>query len=301
MKPTILVGNGINSINNNLSWSDLLIEVIEDLKVDVDTNNIWEKPFPLLYEEIYIKAIQISNISEFRVKKMISDKVGAIASNEIHQRITSGIFSDILTTNYEHTLEECIASDSKYPNLGLVKESKFSIFRHSAINDINFWHIHGDMNKPGSILLGYEQYSGQLQMMRNYVVSGTNYQSKKAHFNPLMTRLGKRNYELTSWIDHFFKGKMHIVGLTLDFIESDLWWLITYRARKKFEKSRNNKLYKDFLRVLRDSEIYYYYPEKYYNEEKNQLMEANDIKTIVIDQEGISFYHKVLDMIEAKK
>ena len=194
MKPTILVGNGINSINNKLSWSDLLIDVIKELKVDVDLNNFWEKPFPLLYEEIYIKAIQINDVPELAVKKMIGDKVGAITSNEIHRRIISGAFADILTTNYEHSLESCLEVESNYPNLGMVRESKFSIFRHSTINDIRFWHIHGDMNTPSSILLGYEHYSGQLQMMRNYVVSGTNYQSKKAHFNPLMTRMGKKNF-----------------------------------------------------------------------------------------------------------
>ncbi|MEL6558179.1 MAG: SIR2 family protein [Bacteroidota bacterium] len=297
MKPTILVGNGINSSNNNLSWSDLLIEVINDLKVDVNTDNIWEKPFPLLYEEIYIKAIQISSITELEVKKMISDKVGAIQPNEIHKRITSGMFSDILTTNYEHTLEECISQSDVFPNLGIIKESKFNIFRHSIIRGLNFWHIHGDMDKASSILLGYEHYSGQLQMMRNYVVSGTDYKSKKVSTQPLTTRLGKKNYRLTSWIDHFFSGPLHIVGLSLDFIESDLWWLLTFRARKKFEKPRNLKLYKDFLKQLKSSEIYYYYPKKYYNQEKMQLMEANDINLIEIDKNSSAFYHDVLDRI----
>lgn len=297
MKSTILVGNGINSINNKLSWSDLLIEVINDLKVDVNTDNIWEKPFPLLYEEIYIKAIQISDITELDVKKMISEKVGAIEPNEIHKRITSGMFSDILTTNYEHTLEDCIALTDQFPNLGIVKESKFNIFRHSTINDINFWHIHGDMDKPGSILLGYEHYSGQLQMMRNYVISGTDYKSKNVSTSPLTTRLGKKSYQLTSWIDHFFNGPLHIVGLSLDFIESDLWWLLTFRARKKFEKTRNKKLYKDFLKKLESSEIYYYYPKKYYNKEKMQLMQATDINLVEIDKDSLAFYHEVLDKV----
>ena len=302
MKPAILVGNGINNINNKLSWSALLEEIIRDVGADVSTDNMNKKPFPLFYEEIYISAVKNSGITEYALKEMISKKVGSIAGNEIHKRITSGIFSDIITTNYEYTLESCLINDFKQKNLGVVRETKYSIYRHGRINDMNFWHIHGDMHRPSSILLGYEQYSGQLQVMRNYVVSGTNYESKTAKVLPLTKRMGKKDYQPLSWIDRFFTGDLHIVGLSLDFIESDLWWLITYRARRIFEKPGKNDRYKGMRKALEKSRIYYYYPEKYYNREKMQLLEANGISTVALPLDNsVEFYDFVLDQVETKK
>ena len=224
-KPIILVGNGINNISNSVSWSQLLEDLIDDLGVSVDKNAINNKPFPLLYEEIYIKSLQKGDLKERELKQTISEKVGVIAANEIHHRITNGTFSDILTTNYELTLESCISIEDKIRNKAIKREIKYSVYRRGEINDINFWHIHGDMTRPASILLGYEHYSGQLQMMREYA----HYGPKKKNYNPLERRLGKEGYKTNSWIDHFFTGKIHIVGLTLDFIETDLWWLITYQ------------------------------------------------------------------------
>lgn len=299
MKPAVLVGNGINNLNNKLSWSDLLRQIISEVGATVSTDNINEKPFPLFYEEIYISAVRNSGITEYELKEKISKKVGTIVQNEIHQRITSGMFSNILTTNYEYTLESCLTEKRKLKNLGIVRESKYNIYRHSRIEEINFWHIHGDMYRPASILLGYEQYSGQLQVMRNYVVSGTNYQSKAASILPLTRRIGTARYLPHSWIDYFFQGDLHIIGLTLDYIESDLWWLITYRARRKFEKPGKSSRYRNIRKSLQNSAIYYYYPKRYYNREKIELMEASGITTVSIDLENsVAFYHKVLDLVE---
>ncbi|MGB3467973.1 MAG: hypothetical protein WBA74_21995, partial [Cyclobacteriaceae bacterium] len=86
MKSSILVGNGINNISNKLSWSDLLIAIIKEVGADVSTDNINKKPFPLFYEEIYISAIKNSNLTEYELKEIISNKVGAIVKNEIHER-----------------------------------------------------------------------------------------------------------------------------------------------------------------------------------------------------------------------
>ena len=37
--------------------------------------------------------------------------------------------------------------------------------------------------------------------------------------------------EQESWINLMFTHDIHIVGLTLDVCEIDLWWLLTYRAQ----------------------------------------------------------------------
>ena len=56
-KKVILVGNGINLLNNPYSWSDLIKNLIHYVGVhgQISTD---KKPFPLLYEEIIIEAIK---------------------------------------------------------------------------------------------------------------------------------------------------------------------------------------------------------------------------------------------------
>lgn len=54
----LLLGNGINRLSNDHSWSDLLDALIKEIgKSEVITNRE-EKPFTLLYEEIYMRAIK---------------------------------------------------------------------------------------------------------------------------------------------------------------------------------------------------------------------------------------------------
>lgn len=307
MKPTLLLGNDINNVNNDVSWSDLLRDLIHDVNQHlygdntIDINNFQDKPFPLLYEEIYMKAILSQDISEYELKKRIAGLVGQIKKNEIHERISTDQYRHLLTTNYEHSLENVHKhSKSSLTNGGLIKESKFNIFRNHELNGTHYWHIHGDGETPNSIVLGYEHYSGQLQQMRNYVVSGTNYTSSKAKLKPLVNRLGQDGFRVESWIDLFFSSHVHIIGLSCDYIESDLWWLFTIRARRILEKSQFARRYPNFLDVAIQSRIVYYYPKKYYSKEKDQLLKANRVETVPIDiEDKLSYYHHILDKLES--
>lgn len=308
MKPTLLIGNDINNVNNTVSWSNLLKSLIKDINSHlvhdkkIDLSNFKKKPFPLLYEEIYMKAILSQDISETELKQQIAKLVGVIQRNEIHERITSGAYENLLTTNYEHSLEGTpLDGKVKLKNNGVIRESKYNIFRNHEIDGKKYWHIHGDSRSPNSIVLGYEHYSGQLQQMRNYVISGTNYKSSNATSRPLVDRLGKPDFELNSWIDLFFNSHVHILGLGCDFIESDLWWLFTIRARRMTEKSQNSNRYRSFLDAAKESKIVYYYPKKHYNKEKDQLMRANRIETVAIDiEDKQEYYNMILDKIETE-
>ena len=170
-KSVLLIGNGINNINNKESWENLLESITKKCKVSRTVGINSDKPFPLLYEEIYLRS---NGIPELSLKKFIANEVQNIQENEIHKLIRDIGFKDIITTNYEYTLQGINESMTKIviKNKGKIRESKYSIFRHNEINGTRFWHIHGECNVPGSITLGYEHYGGQLQQMRNYVVSG---------------------------------------------------------------------------------------------------------------------------------
>jgi hypothetical protein len=176
-------------------------------------------------------------------------------------------------------------------NSGKIRESKYSIFRHNRINGTRVWHIHGECNVPGSITLGYEHYSGQLQQMRNYVVSGTNYR-KKSNQKPLSSRIKTNEIFHESWIDLFFTRDIHIIGLALDFVETDIWWLLTYRAR--LLKNKRHKI---------ANKIYYYIPEKYVENSKHKIELLNSVKISIVpnQKKGEPYYREIIESVAKKR
>jgi len=291
---TLFIGNDINNLTPGTSWKDLLDQIIAyyGLTNSVAQHNL--KPFPLLYEEIFLKVIRRNPMAEKVVKEYIASRISEIIPNGIHQRIRGLQVEDIITTNYDYTLEG--SSDLK--NEGIITERLYSVFRKTIVKTTNFWHIHGEAGVPMSINLGYEHYGGQLQQIRNYVVSGTNYESKKVHKQPLIRRIARNgisSLNFQSWIDLFFVKDIHIFGIRLDFIEIDLWWLLTYRARQK--------LYKGNIEI--SNSIYYYTPEVYLTDAsfKIQLLEANDVNVIALPMSSKEeYYNLIIDRIsEARR
>ncbi len=282
----LLVGNGVNAASKGVSWKDLLSKIVKfcncpDLQTDED------KPFPLFYEEIFLTAINNGSIKkEIELKKFIAKEVSKIEPNVVHRMIRELRPAHIITLNYEFLLEDTVPEK----NVGLVKESLYSVFRKYVVDGITFWHPHGDSHNPISINLGYEHYGGQLQKMRNYVTAIPDYKTKKIAQEPLFQRLkGKIGLkQIQSWIDLFFTMDIHIVGLTLDFVETDLWWLITYRARQQ--------KYKHDCPVT--NKIYYYIPKMYVIDDKMfkiKLLEASGVIVVVIDKEhGVDYYANVI-------
>lgn len=287
----LLIGNDINNATSDYSWSNLLTDLISFAKIEVPSME--NKPFPMFYEEIYLSSARKYGTKESRLKMYIAAKARRLVPNEIHKEILDLGIKTILTTNYDLTLEEVIAKDTrKLKNTGFIKESLYSLFRKNTVNDIDFWHIHGSELTPQSITLGYEHYGGYLQQMRNYIVTGTKDNYKKKRFAPIQFRLKENGIAHESWIDYFFTHDIDIIGLNFDFVEMHLWWLLTYRARLKVTNSCeiNNK-------------IRYFYPKKYATQSKHklELFKVNDVETIPIIMEGsdrIKYYKKVLKRIK---
>ncbi len=289
MSKIILFGNDINNTNNaTTSWKELLKQIIKTSGNNIDISD--EKPFPLLYEEIYLKSLKKNKIKEDELKLQIAQIIGKIQPNEIHGELLKLDCRNYITTNYDYVLQKVLLqskSTDTLQNKGLIKETKYSVFRHNTIEDKNFWHVHGEVNHPKSITLGFEHYGGQLQQFRNYTVTGTNYSNKEKNKKSLHQRLIENTVNEDSWIDFFFKDEIHIIGLKLGYEETDLWWLITNRARFQFEKN-----------ILKKNRIKYYSPDKYKNPNKIAIMNANNIETIYIKAEGLKFYQEAIKRIK---
>lgn len=285
-KFSLLVGNDINNISPGISWSDLLARIKNKYQVNALENG--QKPFPMLYEEIFLNALKNQYLNEKDLKSFISESVSQIKQNEIHELIRSIPTENIITTNYEFSLE----GGNPKNNTSLIKETTYSIFRRHEAAEKTYWHIHGDCSNPTSINLGYEHYCGQLQKMRDYVVNGPNYSSNTIFKASLIKRLSqKKNLKLQSWIDLFFTHDIHILGISLDFVEIDLWWLLTYRARNKFYKKSN------FIH----NRLFYYTNKKWFeiSKDKMQLLKANDVEIIVLDESNkTKYYRKIIDRIK---
>jgi hypothetical protein len=288
----LLIGNDINNINNKNSWAELLQKIIDHLGVS-HLVNIRAKPFPLLYEEIFLKALAKKPRPEIKLKEFIASLTRTIQHNTIHERIMKLGLRDVMTTNYEYSLQESVRH-SKLKNHGYIQERAYSIFRHNGFGGTKVWHIHGECDSPRSITLGYEHYGGVLQHMRNYVATGTDYVKEK-NLLPMIKRIERNKLKEHSWIDLFFTKDIHILGLSLDTSEIDLWWLLTYRARYVLQEGKK----------IVTNRIYYYYPTQYKEKstDKLELLNANGVHTVEIknaNNDKLKYYNTILDEISRR-
>ncbi|MBV7528792.1 hypothetical protein [Chitinophaga sp. sic0106] len=286
----LLIGNDINNISAGRSWKDLLQDILTYCHTSGCIEMDDKKPFPLLYEEIFLTAIRQHNMKEKDLKTFIAGKTAEISPNQLHAAIRALQPEHILTTNYEFTLEGTTPTD----NTSLIRETTFSIFRKYTMDHIHYWHIHGDCLNPMSINLGFEHYGGQLQLMRNYVVSGTIYTNKAVPKASLIRRIRHNEVYFHSWIDLFFTKDIHIFGMSLDFVESDLWWLLTYRARQKFHHKT----------ISVPNNIYYYIPEAYTERSKFKLdlLKANGVTVVSMPAPTkLAYYLGIIEKIGQNK
>ena len=264
---TLFIGNDINNLVAGNSWKNLLEELKDFCCVGGNAIDNGNKPFPLLYEEIFLRSLQSKHLPEKKVKEFISDKFLKIKAGPIHRQIMQLGVRNIITTNYDFALEGEVPN----ANNGIIDERLYSVFRHSVQAGKKVWHAHGDCRAPSSINLGFEHYGGQLQQIRNYVATGTNYQNKQLHKLPFIRRLEQGAVNGDSWTELFFTDDIYIFGFSLDFVETDIWWLLTFRARQILS-----------LRKPIANKIYYFIPAEYRkgSKEKLDLLEVNGVEII---------------------
>lgn len=285
MEKVILLGNGINRCSNVYSWDDL----INDLIVKYSYNKIskGDKPFPLLYEQIVNSAKKIGNENEGGILKYISEKTALMQSNDLHKSVVDN-YKTILTTNYDYLIENQIA-DKKIKSSS--NETRYSLFRSFKMNDHVIWHIHGEADKHKTICLGFDHYSGYLEKIRNYLITG---ETKSEKHQSVTQRLKNKNFDIISWVDHIIFSNIDILGFSFDYVEYELWWLLVYRNRLIHQKG-----------IKIQNEIKYFYKVLEVNEtnqniqkeiDRNDLLRSIGIEVIEINEKDYNkFYEKILD------
>ncbi|MGY4534636.1 hypothetical protein ACVW0Y_003778 [Pseudomonas sp. TE3786] len=233
MTHCLLLGNGINRVALQKPWT----EILEELAIQFDAADlipqIKSKPLSMFIEELSARSAQRFRHAEMAVKIEFAKLLEQINPIDAHERVCSP-FKVIMTTNYDFTAEEAFVGPMHHPAF-LARESRYSLFRRHQAGDKDIWHVHGDISNPGSMLLGFDHYAGNLQRIRNYV-TGTIELAGGSRRVSSPVKAGNHafleTHSVYSWIDYFLRDHIHIVGLGMDFTEIDLWWLLLHKRRR---------------------------------------------------------------------
>lgn len=289
MRNTVLFGNGINRVSHNaVSWDDLL-DTIKGSNV-FDNGNL---PNTMVYERIFMQqheAIKSQKADELKIKNQIAEAMQSQGSNEIFELLASLDVEHYLTTNYDYAFEKTLSSLPEK----LSTEEVYSIRRkrkYSTSSGIKYlWNVHGEIEHPKSIMLGLDHYCGSVSKIDSYV-KGTykhTVESKIVDVASMQEKLKSQSYCLTSWVDLFFSSNVHIVGLSLDYSETDLWWVLNKRARFAADGLVSNN-------------IYFYTNQM--DEEKIGLLKSFNVEVVIIDvvnNDYIGMYKSSISNIQKK-
>ncbi|MEZ9819689.1 SIR2 family protein [Shewanella sp. 10N.286.45.A1] len=244
MRNTLLFGNGLNRISeNSVSWDSLL----DKLKAGKKFTNK-NLPNTMVYERIFMEQHDSSHnqkADELKIKESIADEMREQGSNELFELLAGMSFDNYLTTNYDLAFEKALnCSPEKFTT-----EEIYSLRRKRRYK-LNggfkyLWNIHGEIEHPKSIMLGLDHYCGSVSKIDSYVKGKYTHKLKgeKQRVLSMVKKLKANKYCDTSWVDLFFSSNVHIIGLSLDYSETDLWWILNKRARYSSEQLVNNKIF----------------------------------------------------------
>ena len=230
----LLLGNGINQLEGLApAWEKLLNDIAKahGCKSEDSLSNI------LSYEMLENQILKKSDMTETDVHKKIAQELeqGEIQtktdwSKTVHAQLTALPVSAILTTNYDYALERSL--DPRFRHKYTTTETRYNRFRYQEAGGKRIYHIHGECAYPRSICLGYEQYAGTLQYLRQDIVKNTSDQKDGHSFLLADILRGITPKPENCWVYDYFTEDLYILGLGLDISELDLWWLLSYRSKE---------------------------------------------------------------------
>lgn len=246
---TILVGNGINRIDGDYGWAKLLQDIFGKNCVP-DTLNTLQYEYQRLNEMSMCEDGGTEEDVNFARKKRIARWAKKIKSNGFHKKIALLPVENILTTNYDHAIENALKESSYLQNgrLSCHTEERYNMRRFNYMkkgNDVKrIWHIHGDMNCPKSILIGFNHYCGTVGKIDRFLKGGYFSEARKGRKEiKLEDRYEAREGKMKEisdkkfWLPFFLNTDVHIIGLGMDDAEMDLWWVLSRRIRLQKKES----------------------------------------------------------------
>jgi hypothetical protein len=216
-----------------------------------------ELPNTMIYERILMerpKLLEGIFSVEGNIKSEIAEQMRNISTNKYYDLVYKLGFKNYLTTNYDYSL------NNKLQEMGLSSKNNstediYSIRRNTSIHDKNkkeiskIWNIHGEVDRPSSIMLGLDHYCGSIGKLDAYLKGTYEFQENKISIRvkSITEKIKERDFDRYSWVEFFFNTDIHILGLSLEYSETDLWWILNKRARimndKKTSVHISNKIF----------------------------------------------------------
>jgi hypothetical protein len=275
MNDTILFGNGLNNLSKNrIPWTDLL----DKIKGKANFDN-GELPNTFIYERAVFENKTVKDIreTEFDIKLSIAELLATIETNEFYELLFDLKCKNYLTTNYDYAFRNYITQTEKYLSFNNSTEDIYSIRRHTRIIDkrenevCKIWNIHGEIETPVSIMLGFDHYCGSVSKLDAYVKGTYEFQedSKPVKIKKLNDKLKTKEFDNRSWAELFFNTNIHILGFSLDYSEIDLWWILTKRARI---------IYEEKTKSLVNNKIFFY--DRHIKSDKEELLNSLNVTVV---------------------
>lgn len=256
-KKALLLGNGINRVipKNAVSWGQLLEQLKKGFDIQVELDNPF-KPFPLAFDEMLHRKSGLNELDDKlkRLKKYIRLAFEELSKsrqgyNLFHRQLIDQQYTDILTTNYDYSLQLSVLGQDFFVQKQKLAENRIermhSLKRRYRLpnRETRVWHIHGELfdsrtispNYEGpdynerSILIGYEQYADYLERIQENFSGDRN--SDTWEKDSMVSRITNPKEDRVFWTDILFTHDLDIVGLGFEFSESHLWWLMKQRAK----------------------------------------------------------------------
>lgn len=237
----LFVGNGPNRCANlTEGWNSLFETAVNVPGFAVQNSLSLTLEFELNVCNLLAQA-KSSSGSDIKNEDDIKRKIAAYIEGKqkdapagwaevLHRSLLDISPDTILTTNYDYFLE--LALDSGFtPDRSRNRETTYSLKRFQQAGSKRVYHIHGEISRPKSICLGFEQYSGSLQRIRSELLLSTGNlgDGRRFHLWDVLNDLSTP--EENRWHYSFFNEDVYILGLRLDAAELDIWWLLNYRAK----------------------------------------------------------------------
>lgn len=239
MEKTVLFGNGMNQVlSGGVTWKGMLKDLSSENSIDC-SELIDSGQYTMVYEQI----VASKKVDELELKTRIAKNLDNSSYSESYSQIMKTNAQNYLTTNYEHYLETEFNRTAKV--IGKEEsETIYSVRRKVEIENgkkpVSIWNIHGSIREPKSIMLGLDHYCGYIGKIDSYIKGSYSFgeHSKKKKIESIENKLLKNDsasFDNSSWIEHFFKSNVYIVGLGMSYNETDLWWILNKRSRMKKE------------------------------------------------------------------
>lgn len=264
----LLIGNGPwRAFDEKASsWDNLICKICAGF----GGKHMSEKaPFPL--QVIAASKNMEEEAKDFIAKKFVDGQGvwsrDAPSIEGFFQKLLALGFDAVLTTNYTYEIEHALnpaftcakrsgfrktlfyyadvqnrriskEKDKIRRRAGKMESALFQAFFVQREGEkLPIWHIHGEVCRPKTMLLGQYYYGSMIGMARAYVPEViARYARTKGEFRGVSLNPDAKDTAV-SWVDYFLTGEVYSVGFGFDLSEIDLWWLVDCK-RRHFSNTR---------------------------------------------------------------